>query len=137
MPKKETLSQFMKNFDRMDEGIQRESMAKWNVNTLLTMSKAQEFAIVDKGDLQGSARAVKAVIGPRGFESAFIFGVPYAVNIETGKRRLKSGKVIELKQRSFDNPKGGFGYAGKAVDSMSDKFITDLKNTVSKVWNRI
>jgi hypothetical protein len=137
MPKKETLSQFMKNFQKLDDGIQRESVAKWNVNTLLTMVEAQKNAIVKSGDLQGSARRIKAKITPQGFKSAFIFGVPYAFDIERGKKVLPNGKEIQLTQRSFNNPRGGFHYASRAVEMMTPKFINDLQNIIGKVWNRI
>jgi hypothetical protein len=137
MAKREPLSKFIKNFLKMDDGIQRASIAKWNANTLLAMMEAQSNAIVKSGDLQGSARAVKAKITPQGFSSAFIFGVPYAYSIEKGERKLKNGKVIKLNQKSFANPKGGFHYASKAVDTYEPIFIKDLKDIIGKVWDRI
>ena len=133
MAKKETLEQFIRNFGKFDNLIQSKTMGKWNRNTLLTMVDAQKFSIVKSGNLQGSARRVNAIVTADGIKSAFIFGVPYAYRIETGKDQF--GHL--LTQRSFVNPMGGFGYAKKAVDKNEHLFMNDLDKIISEAFNRV
>ena len=78
MAKKETLEEFIKNWHTFDERIVREALGGWNSNTLLAMSKAQFYSPLDTGNLQGSARRVRAKIGPNGIQSSYIFAMPYA-----------------------------------------------------------
>jgi len=103
---------------------------------LFAKVRMQEYAIVDKGGLQGSAISLKAKHTKDGIKSAVVFQVPYARGIEEGKRRI-GGKTVKLKQKSFHNPKGQFGYASKGAKESEPFFISAIKKVISIAWEKI
>lgn len=134
MAQKESFEQFFKKWHTFDEKITRQALGGWNANTLLTMSRAQFYAPVRKGTLQGSARRIKATIGLSGIKSAFIFGVPYAFKLERGINPV-TGKALNI--RTDINPNAQKGYSARAIDENEDMFIDDLKKVISKAWRQI
>ena len=128
MPKKETLGEFIKRLPKAFPSLSHKVLNLWNQNTLITMADAQTYAPVDKGTLQGSARAVRAKITPHGIKSAFIFAVPYA-------RKLELDKTLHI--RTHINPRAQSGYASRAVKENENIFVSDLKKAVSQVWREL
>jgi hypothetical protein len=136
MAKQETLEEFFKNWHKFDEKIVRQAVAGWNSNTLLAMSKAQFYSPVRTGQLQGSARRVRAKITKNGIESSYIFGVPYAIDFERGFK-IVGGKKVELTPRTAINPNAQIGFASKGADEQENEFMADLNRAISKAFNQI
>ena len=128
MARKESLGDFVKKLPRMFPQLSRKVLTLWNQNTLITMADAQTYAPVDKGTLQGSARAIKAKVTTSGIKSAFVFAVPYA-------RRLELDTSLNI--RTDVNPRAQSGYASRAVEENKNLFVEDLKKAVSQVWQAI
>ena len=67
MPQKETLEEFVKNLGKYGKLIEMETIRGWNKNTKLAMGKAQKYAPVKTGQLQGrgvSSRRCDAISAP-------------------------------------------------------------------------
>lgn len=133
MAKKETLQDFVKNLGKYPALVEREALNMWNQETLATMGKAIFYAPKDKGTLQISVREVRAKLTPNGIKSAFVFAVPYAFDLERGKR--KDGTEINIK--TIVNPNAQSGYSARAVDEQEPFFISGLKKVIGIAFNRI
>jgi hypothetical protein len=127
MAKREKLSTFIKNFIRLPTETQRMTIGDWNANTLLAMSLAQKYSPLKTGQLQGSARMLKAKVTPQGIESSFIFAVPYAYRMEKWTGNINQSI----------NPFAQAGYAKRGVEEQEPFFILDLKKTIGKVFNKL
>jgi hypothetical protein len=134
MAQKESLETFFKNWHKFDDKIIRQAVGGWNANTLITMGRAQFYAPVDKGTLQGSARRVNAKITNQGIQSSFIFGVPYAFRLERGINPV-TGKRLNIK--TIVNPNARSKYAETAVNENERDFIDDVKKAISRAWRQI
>jgi hypothetical protein len=134
MANKETLQEFIKNWHKFDDKVVRSAIAGWNSNTLLAMVKAQFYSPVDKGNLQGSARRVKAKITPTGIKSSYIFAEPYAYKLEKG---VRDDGVTPLNIKTTINPNARSGYASKGADDQEPEFMRDLYRAISKAWREI
>lgn len=134
MAKKESFDQFFKKWGSFDNRIIRKAVAGWNTNTLLAMSKAQFYSPVRTGDLQGSARRVRATVTSKGIKSSFIFAKPYAVKMETGIDPITKK---EINVNTGINPNAQIKYATRGVDEQEPFFIKDLKKVVSIAFNEV
>jgi len=127
--RKETLEKFLKHLNKLDDYAQQSVKSAWNKDTLLTMAKAQFKAPVDKATLQRSARSVTAKITRNGIESAFIFGVPYALKLEENKDELTIYTDI--------NPNAQDHYVSDAIDENEKLFVDDVKKAISVAWGKV
>jgi hypothetical protein len=75
-------------------------------------------------------------VGISGIESAYIFAVPYAIDLERGYR-IQNGKRIELTPKTIKNPHAQVGYASKGAEEQEPEFMRDLDRAISKAFNQI
>jgi hypothetical protein len=140
MAQKETLEKFVKNLHKFPALIKAVVLNEWNKNTLVAMGKAQFYAPLDIGTLQGSARKVIAILTRKGIKSAFRFTVPYAKKLEDGFGfiRTKRGiKRVEFDIKTDKNPNAQSGYAARGVAESEPLFMKDLNKAISEAFQKI
>jgi len=127
--RKETIKHFVRNLHKADDLIVQAVKNDWNANTIQAMEKAQLVAPVKKTTLQRSAREVKAKITKKGIQSAFIFGVPYALKLEQNKDGLTIHK--DFNRLAQDH------FAKKGADDQTKYFMSDIKKAISVAWGKV
>lgn len=127
MADRESVNTFLTNIKNWNNVIQWLALNSWNQNTELAKGESVRVAPKRKGTLQRSARLVRAKITDKGIVSSFIFGVPYAYDLEKGERNGK-----ELNIRTTVNPNAQKGYGARGVKTVENDLIDDLKTIVSR-----
>lgn len=123
----ESLDKFVRRLPNLATSIKQKVKADWTRNTILAGNEAKRVAPKKYGTLQRSLRFVKAEITPTGIESAFIFAVPYAYDLEIGERNGK-----ELNISTDVNPEAISGYSTHGIEKYEKQFIDDLKKAIGE-----
>jgi hypothetical protein len=141
MAKQESLQDFVKNLDKFPLLIQKSVVRDWQNMTDNVFAESQEKVPIHSGALLLSGQVVNARITKNGIESSIIYALPYARDIESGKR--EDGTDITLvdvgvKYNNFTKTrKGQFAYLSTSIESYEDIVINDIKKSIGLAWDKI
>ena len=140
--KKNNIELFTARFKNFGIDVQNTASKLWNVATMGVLGDAQRKAPVASGALQGSGATLKAIITPQGIESALIFKVDYAKELNDPKSEKRLKEVGELSYmvdgtRVNKRVKGELGFATNAKNENKDLFVELTKRVISKAFMSI
>jgi hypothetical protein len=141
----ETLSQFVKNFEKLGgDAVDSKLLSDWNKETSSVMSDAQDKAPLASGQLVRSAVQQRAVKTKNGIKSSYEFTVPYAKKLNdkrSGVRLKERGEIshysggVQWKKAN----KGELGYSDNAIEDAErgGEFVKAVDEFISRVWRKL
>jgi len=140
--RKNTIPNFVNDFKRSMLNVEEFALSSWNKWTLQTLADAQSKAPVASGTLEGSGGIKRASITPNGIESAIVFKVDYAKELNNEQSGLVLKKRGELSYYAGDTRvkkirKGVLGFANKARDRNMPLFKKLTQFAVSESFLKI
>jgi len=145
LPKKETLGQFVKNWNKFPTKLKSRIAENWQDYTDEVFAESQNKVPILSGQLQRSGTIKEARVTRQGVESLIVYNMPYANYIHNGL--TKKGAVINLTEKgetvrtsagTFTKArKGEFLFLENPAKELRREAIKDISDSISKTFNEL